>query len=412
MNGKLVGSSWSKMEDPIKIAVSAWPIVFAAVVAQCFKAWATFKVERGIKLMELEQLVGSSSFASAIKQPVLLRRLDLLTLALFAVWCLSPIGSQALLRVYTLDRQQVNTTATVNLVPNYGPNRLFTSSNNTVFWKEPLYSELLQLVSTYYVAAMTPDGTNEEPTSDVYLHPIMLARGGPDLGLGWNAQAYGAMLTYPLSVLRNDLGEDDDLSSTKTSVASPKSETLNFKVPYSYFNFTCAPWQIKKRKEVEGDEEGLVNWSESGTFAMDFTPSKLSENFTGFTGIRLASAKNVPRPKNGSHNGNSAEPPLKPWEDQEYPHSYIECGFTQVFEEGEVQCQTDLRTRMPNCNASQHAPMPAERTAGMETVFADMAWDFVLSGNPAVTGFPVTLGKSSGHHMSARLLRPSMGTHC
>ncbi len=36
--------------------------MFAAVAAQAFKSYATFRVERGIKLMELEQLVGSNSF--------------------------------------------------------------------------------------------------------------------------------------------------------------------------------------------------------------------------------------------------------------------------------------------------------------------------------------------------------------
>ena len=34
MNGKSVDSRWHEMEEVIKVAVSAWPIVFAAVTAQ------------------------------------------------------------------------------------------------------------------------------------------------------------------------------------------------------------------------------------------------------------------------------------------------------------------------------------------------------------------------------------------
>jgi hypothetical protein len=34
MNGKSVDSRWNEMEEVIKIAVSAWPIGFAAVTAQ------------------------------------------------------------------------------------------------------------------------------------------------------------------------------------------------------------------------------------------------------------------------------------------------------------------------------------------------------------------------------------------
>jgi hypothetical protein len=41
--------------------------VFAAIAAQSLKALATYKVERGIRLMALEQLISGHSVASAIK---------------------------------------------------------------------------------------------------------------------------------------------------------------------------------------------------------------------------------------------------------------------------------------------------------------------------------------------------------
>lgn len=39
------------LSQAITIAASAWPIVFAAVVAQSLKMYAAYKVERGVKLM-------------------------------------------------------------------------------------------------------------------------------------------------------------------------------------------------------------------------------------------------------------------------------------------------------------------------------------------------------------------------
>jgi hypothetical protein len=39
-----------------KAAITAWPIVFAAILAQTLKALATFQVERGIRLMVGTQL--------------------------------------------------------------------------------------------------------------------------------------------------------------------------------------------------------------------------------------------------------------------------------------------------------------------------------------------------------------------
>jgi hypothetical protein len=40
-------------QQVIKIAISAWPIVFAAILAQSLKAYATYRVEKkaGIQLM-------------------------------------------------------------------------------------------------------------------------------------------------------------------------------------------------------------------------------------------------------------------------------------------------------------------------------------------------------------------------
>jgi hypothetical protein len=35
----------------LDVAISVWPIIFAAIVAQSLRAYATYKVERGVRLM-------------------------------------------------------------------------------------------------------------------------------------------------------------------------------------------------------------------------------------------------------------------------------------------------------------------------------------------------------------------------
>ena len=39
------------LQDATKIAVTVWPIAFAAIAAQSLKAFATYKLESGIRLM-------------------------------------------------------------------------------------------------------------------------------------------------------------------------------------------------------------------------------------------------------------------------------------------------------------------------------------------------------------------------
>ena len=73
-----------------------------------------------ISIQTLEELMGSQSLASAIKQPFYFQHLDIVCIGLLCLWALSPIASQALLRISYLDIdgtaitdqiQYVNTTA-------------------------------------------------------------------------------------------------------------------------------------------------------------------------------------------------------------------------------------------------------------------------------------------------------------
>jgi hypothetical protein len=109
------------------------------------KSYATFKVERGIKLMQLEQLVGANSFGNAVKQPILLRRINLLAFGLFLAWCLSPLGSQALQRAFSEEPQSGGYQATVYYVNTGSTNQLFSSKSNQTLTAGR--STKLQLVS-------------------------------------------------------------------------------------------------------------------------------------------------------------------------------------------------------------------------------------------------------------------------
>lgn len=50
-NKEYGGPFGSALAQAIKVAVSTWPIVFAAIAAQSLRTIASYKVERGIRLM-------------------------------------------------------------------------------------------------------------------------------------------------------------------------------------------------------------------------------------------------------------------------------------------------------------------------------------------------------------------------
>ena len=73
--------------------------MFAAVVGRSLKAIAAFRLEKGASIRLLKQLVGSKTVISAITSPFKLRALNVLTPILVLLWVLSPVGSQAALKV-------------------------------------------------------------------------------------------------------------------------------------------------------------------------------------------------------------------------------------------------------------------------------------------------------------------------
>jgi hypothetical protein len=242
MDGKDIESNWGIMRDAIKFGVSAWPIIFAAVVAQVFKTFATYKVERGIKLMELEQLVGSSSFASAVKQPIILRKVDTLALVLFVTWCISPLGSSALQRTYSTTGSMVNTTTTAYYLKTTGPNRLFGREHEFAITQDSTNRSLpdaVQDISILYMSIFSPRDVVSSPDEDEYNHPDppWLGNGVP-VGVPSRSSAYGVPMVLIDSILGNP-------GATGSDPSQPfQVEYTTFVTRSSFFNFTCRDWTV------------------------------------------------------------------------------------------------------------------------------------------------------------------------
>ncbi|KAH8660022.1 hypothetical protein BX600DRAFT_438248 [Xylariales sp. PMI_506] len=373
-NGKSVSSNWGKLREAIKIAISAWPIVFAAVVAQTFKTWATYRVERGIKLMELEQLVGSNSFASAVKQPFVLRRLNLLTLGMLFIWCLSPIGSQAMQYVYNLERGVVNENIDIKYLRTYGNNRLFSPSAASL--DDLTQSALLELVSVAYMSSLMPPYTAEygivngphHGTSgqDMYNHPVVNQHG-----------SYGIPLDLPTpSLLGYGLPNYPEYDAN-LDASYPASETITFNMTVSYFDFTtCIPWEAKK-----GSELYELSFSMSGTLGLGLNFSSTSDLASSTNTLYFASRTNFTSSNTASNTTTATE-----FDDWDF--GYTECNFIQSFVNTPFICSTDLLTGAFTYGCSQDlldalGPLPADEIdKSWYTNLTDFSSLWATSGNP------------------------------
>ncbi|KAF2993855.1 hypothetical protein E8E13_000404 [Curvularia kusanoi] len=321
MNGKSVTSSWKVMPDVIKVAISAWPIVFAAVVAQVFKAYATWKVERGIKLMRLEQLLGSNSFGSAVKQPMVLRQLDTLSFLLLLTWCLSPLGSQALQRSYITGLQdKMDTTSIIYYLNKTGKNQVF-SDGSTQDKESAQHALDNQLTGIQFLSTLLPvDQNNNSFWTDSYSHPIP-----------WSYNSNHS-LDYPLSmtgipIILPDSKINLDGTSTSSPVGKDKLtpyEYFDFPIQTSYFNFTCGNWNLTMGKDVPNTGEGYTK-SSSKTLVMHFDMGEANSN----NKVMFYSANVNPDKVNITEN--------LLWQ-----YSNITCDFNQVFLDLQISCSRTL----------------------------------------------------------------------
>ncbi|WEW57345.1 hypothetical protein PRK78_002811 [Emydomyces testavorans] len=99
-NGKPVNQGeWATLQEAMKVAVTTFPIVFSAVMGRMTRTVATWRLERGIALGQLEQLFWSSTVFSTLSTQLLLGSFNKLTVGLLVLWALSPLGGQSTLHI-------------------------------------------------------------------------------------------------------------------------------------------------------------------------------------------------------------------------------------------------------------------------------------------------------------------------
>ncbi|KAH8671589.1 hypothetical protein BX600DRAFT_510254 [Xylariales sp. PMI_506] len=382
MNNKPVDSSWKKMQDIIKVGISAWPIAFAAIVAQVFKAYATWKVERGIKLIRLEQLVGSNSFASAVKQPMVLRQLDVLSLLVLLTWCLSPFGSQALQRTYYTGVTTTVTYPEVYYLKQHGVNRVFTPgwANRSITPTEHALDNQItavEFLSTLIPTQYTGAASENSYFMDVYSNPLITVTHDFDTGQDydydypngtWEAVALmGLPVALPDSLIPQ--------GSLTQSVNSP-FETFQFNATSSYFTFSCDDVISMDYATLMEKFSGYnATWSASKTLIMKFIDS---DNSSTINQVLMGSANLDLTVDTGLN-----------YTDWEY--SFVKCDFEQVFIESAVFCQRSppsLNSAHSSddlwCNAGRLTTVPQATVDAnnMRTTLEDFSDDWVQMGSP------------------------------
>jgi hypothetical protein len=361
MDNQRAGTSWHCLADAVKYAISIWPIVFAAVTTQglyhiryfvsvlthkALKSFAVWKIERGIKLIHLEQLIGSTGFGSTLKQPYTLRSLNLLAVGLFLFWCLSPLGSQALVRVYRTDFDWDNsTTLDISWVDTTGNNQLFSSGISQEMTNSR--SDTLQLVSAYFNSMFLPpteqaQQKNSKEAQDIYENPMIPAAKIPPSDVLNDSSAMRLGYTSAFGVPWIYQGELDASSLSSGSNSFFDIHTVfNFTLDASYYELSCSDWSVVKYGDLPGDM--YLSDMKSIGLAVGQSPNPNS--------LKFASQN-----RNLSIQANTAAGGVTDAEAAGFEYSLIHCNFTRVLVNVTYLCTKSVKTSAISGDSSGTAP--------------------------------------------------------
>ncbi|KAI1072944.1 hypothetical protein LB507_008999, partial [Fusarium sp. FIESC RH6] len=104
LNGQKESSFGDDILEVLQLASTLWPISFAAVLGPFLKTLALFQAERGATVGSLEFLLTGQTTVAVLKNLFTLQYIRAWTIAIAAIWCLSPLGGQAIVRSLALEK--------------------------------------------------------------------------------------------------------------------------------------------------------------------------------------------------------------------------------------------------------------------------------------------------------------------
>ncbi|KAI9794119.1 MAG: hypothetical protein M1835_006800 [Candelina submexicana] len=201
-------------------APTIFPVVFAAIAWRLLRVTAMYKAEKGGRLGTLEQLNGSRTFYGTLETHFSLQSFNFLAIGLIVLWTLSPLGSQASLRVLMVsDRSSPFTRALSYLSTNQ--TSVLADQNNVDSYRFA--------VDSLYSASLLPAGSNGYSGIDMW--------GNVKIPLYESLDSTGVSSGSWLSVDKSNTTYSSLVGIPITDL--PRRGQATISIESSYFVFAC-----------------------------------------------------------------------------------------------------------------------------------------------------------------------------
>lgn len=301
----------------------------------------------------LEQLINSHSFASAIKQPFLLRRLDFVSIALLCLWGLSPLASQAMQRMsydtagYTTISDNVtyvDTTSYIN--PAFG-----------IYSHQVTSTSLLTDLNALYSAAFLPPSLYQTPDADTWGYPkIPVLEDFVSSGDGWYQPPQDLTHVNYTSLFGIPIQQFGDAGARVFNLTS------------AHYKFSCPPLRQSSMEDIAPEGNSSFSKSPSGTLLVRLG-SNNTVTETGTVGIQLNSY-NLTFASRILNAGDSPDVDL---------FANTVCTFYQALVVSVMECISDGPESFA-CSVLRMAPLPVP-SDGNQGVLQDFSQYWLNAGN-------------------------------
>lgn len=352
------------MEDFVIVAAAVWPVVLAAVVVQCLKTWIIFRAGRAHSKRNGSEGAGNQFLCS--------HRLELACLFVFLIWCLSPIGSQALEHVYGTSSKIQEGQTDLWYVDRTGSNQMW-SRNSTAAMSATSRSELVQSIGEKYISTLA--SSNRKPE----LNEMSTITSLPTLMLS-DSNESTSQSTDLAKLHHSDIVVD---TSSDVTVGTIPAD-LRFSMTTSYFNMSCGDWNLTTRPFDNNSSLDSISYSSSQTLGMSILGGGDNSTITSTGTVKFVSLNKV-----GLVNGTRPDE-TSLVSDQQGEYSSIACNYQQLFYNVPINCSRDDGSGAAYCSQSGQASLLITSKGFSGTQLDDLAQDFVWTGN-----LPTTLRQST-----------------
>jgi hypothetical protein len=202
-----------------------FPLLFASVLGRAVHAILLWRLEKGERIGILDTLAGSTSLISTVTSQLQLRRVNLLGVALIAVWALSPIGGQGSIRQTTI-REDISVQPTpFNYVVPHGNMSMHIQDFDNSYEKflETVFIGALVGPPSIKSSPLDAWGNIKVPRIEHYENISQADDEGWYDTQGGNYSTYSSILGIPMS-----------------GTSSSKFIDYNVKIPSTYLHLDCS----------------------------------------------------------------------------------------------------------------------------------------------------------------------------